>query len=320
MGHAGRQTDADRRTLGEGYEMCNLKRYKDAIELFTQAIKLYAQDHRALKDAEKAISLKPEQAKGYFRRAKAQFGLEKYNEAAESFRKVLEIDPTCLEAQDDLYRAQFFEIVSMGFTMELAEWSLAHGNGNVWTAVNLLCGPDSAVPDVKKNPCNMDGAHSQQLWVGNLKPGVTLMMLSDLFERYSLYFPFLVHNCLIILQLGKDKVGYTICHGIVPYFRNMLLSSLINVPYLVVCFDEALNKVTQKQQMDVLIRYWDAADNSVKTRYLTSCFLGHTCAEDLASAFRKAVQEIKGSKILQVCMDGLNVNFKFLRSLNEELR
>ncbi|XP_049275212.1 uncharacterized protein LOC125759844 [Rhipicephalus sanguineus] len=122
------------------------------------------------------------------------------------------------------------------------------------------------------------------------------------------------------VQLGKDKVGSTICHGIAPYFRNMLLSSLVNVPYLVVCFDEALNKVTQKQQMDVLIRYWDAADDSMKTRYLTSCFMGHTCAEDLASAFRQAVQEIKGSKILQVSMDGPNVNFKFLRSLKEELR
>ncbi|KAH8010003.1 hypothetical protein HPB51_024353 [Rhipicephalus microplus] len=122
------------------------------------------------------------------------------------------------------------------------------------------------------------------------------------------------------VQLGKDKVGYTICHGIAPYFRNMLLSSLVNVPYLVVCFNEALNKVTQKQQTDVLIRYWDAADDSVKTRYLTSCFMGHTCAEDLASGFRQAVKEIKGSKILQVSMDGPNVNFKFLRSLKEELR
>ncbi|XP_075742493.1 uncharacterized protein LOC142796217 [Rhipicephalus microplus] len=121
------------------------------------------------------------------------------------------------------------------------------------------------------------------------------------------------------VQLGKDKVGYTICHGIAPYFRNMLLSSLVNVPYLVVCFDEALNKVTQKQQMDVLIRYWDAADDSVKTRYLTSCFMGHTCAEDLVSAFRQAVKAIKGSKILQMSMDGPNVNFKFLRSLKEEL-
>ncbi|KAH6933564.1 hypothetical protein HPB50_016336 [Hyalomma asiaticum] len=122
------------------------------------------------------------------------------------------------------------------------------------------------------------------------------------------------------VQLGKDKVGYTICHGIAPYFHNMFLSSLVSVPYLAVCFDEALNKVTEQQQMDVLIRHWDAADDRVRTRYLTSCFLGHTCAEDLASSFRKAVQEIKGAKILQVSMDGPNVNFKFLRSLKEELR
>ncbi|KAH8027108.1 hypothetical protein HPB51_002262 [Rhipicephalus microplus] len=122
------------------------------------------------------------------------------------------------------------------------------------------------------------------------------------------------------VQLGKDQVGYTVCHGIAPYFRNMLLSSLVNVPYLEVCFDEALNKVTQKQQMDVLIRYWDAADDSVKTRYRTSCFMGHTCAEDLASAFCQALEEIKGSKILQVSVDEPNANFKFLRSLKEELR
>ncbi|KAH7977252.1 hypothetical protein HPB49_000157 [Dermacentor silvarum] len=89
----------------------------------------------------------------------------------------------------------------------------------------------------------------------------------------------------------------------------MLLLSLVNVPYLVVPY-KVLNKITQEQQMDVLIRYWDAADDSVKTRCLTSRFLGHTCAEGFASAFRKAVQEIKGSKILQVSMDGPNCKEK----------
>uniref|UniRef100_L7LUU9 Uncharacterized protein n=1 Tax=Rhipicephalus pulchellus TaxID=72859 RepID=L7LUU9_RHIPC len=134
-------------------------------------------------------------------------------------------------------------------------------------------------------------------------------------------FPLMFPTCEVAakVQLGKDKVGYTICHGIAPYFHNMLLSSLINVPHLVVCFNESLNKVTQKQQMDILVRYWDTGDNKVRTRYLTSCFLGHTCAEDLAAAFKKAILEIKGSKILQVSMDGPNVNFKLLRSLKEEL-
>ncbi|KAM7307081.1 hypothetical protein ISCGN_010717 [Ixodes scapularis] len=55
-------------------------------------------------------------------------------------------------------------------------------------------------------------------------------------------------------KLGKDKVGYTICHGIAPYFPRQLLSSLSSVPYAVVALDECLNKVAQKQQMDVLVR------------------------------------------------------------------
>ncbi|CAN7981862.1 unnamed protein product [Ixodes pacificus] len=72
--------------------------------------------------------------------------------------------------------------------------------------------------------------------------------------------------------------------------------------------------------MNVLVRYWDQTDATVKTRYLTSCFLGHTCAEEFASAFRKGTEVIKQTKILQVSMDGPNVNLKFLRSLKEELR
>ncbi|KAH8032413.1 hypothetical protein HPB51_024605 [Rhipicephalus microplus] len=136
-------------------------------------------------------------------------------------------------------------------------------------------------------------------------------------------FPLMFPGCEVAekLHLGKDKVGYTICHGIASYFRKNLLSSLAGVPFLVVSFDESLNKVTQKQQMDVLVRYWDdTTDGTVKTQYLTSCFLGQTCAEDLASAFRKATEELKQAKILQVSMDGPNVNMKFLRSLKEELK
>ncbi|KAH8020386.1 hypothetical protein HPB51_001019 [Rhipicephalus microplus] len=120
------------------------------------------------------------------------------------------------------------------------------------------------------------------------------------------------------LQLGKDKVGYTICYGIAPYFRNRLLSKLHSVPHVVVAFDESLYKIAQKEQMDVLITFWDPADDVVKTRYLTSCFLGHTRAEDLAAAFKKATENIEPAKILQLSMDGPNVNLKLLKSLKQE--
>lgn len=57
------------------------------------------------------------------------------------------------------------------------------------------------------------------------------------------------------LQLGKDKVGYTICYGIVPYFQTRLLSKLHGVPHGVVVFDESLNEIAQKEQMDVLMGF-----------------------------------------------------------------
>ncbi|XP_049267935.1 uncharacterized protein LOC125756916 [Rhipicephalus sanguineus] len=134
-------------------------------------------------------------------------------------------------------------------------------------------------------------------------------------------FPIMFPTCDVAkkMQLVKDKTGYTICYGIAPYFRNGLLSKLHGVPHVVVAFDEFLNKIAQKEQMNVLIRFWDPADGVVKTRYLTSCFLGHTCAEDLAAAFKKATENIEPAKILQLSMDGPNVNLKLLKSLKEEL-
>lgn len=104
-------------------------------------------------------------------------------------------------------------------------------------------------------------------------------------------FPIMFPTCDVAkkLQLGKDKVGYTICYGIALYFRNRLLSKLHGVPHVVVAFDKSL---------------WDPADDVVKTRYLTSCFLGHTHAEDLAAAFKKATENIELAKILQLSFDG----------------
>ncbi|KAH8010092.1 hypothetical protein HPB51_024767 [Rhipicephalus microplus] len=57
-------------------------------------------------------------------------------------------------------------------------------------------------------------------------------------------FPLMFPGCEVAEKLhpGKDKVGYTICHGIAPYFRKNLLSSLAGVPFLVVSFDAAVER------------------------------------------------------------------------------
>ncbi|XP_070386228.1 uncharacterized protein [Dermacentor albipictus] len=121
------------------------------------------------------------------------------------------------------------------------------------------------------------------------------------------------------VQLGKDKVGYTIVYGLAPFFRESLVSELNQASYLVLAFDESLNKVAQKEQMDVLVHFWSDAEGSVKTRYLTSCFLGRTRAEELVSAFKSATDGLSRSKILQISMDGPNVNMKFRREIKQEL-
>ena len=48
----------------------------------------------------------------------------------------------------------------------------------------------------------------------------------------------------------------------------MLVESIKLSECYVVCFDESLNNETQNCEMDVLIRFFDAKDNKVKTRYL----------------------------------------------------
>ena len=64
-----------------------------------------------------------------------------------------------------------------------------------------------------------------------------------------------------------------ILYGVGPYYKNELTKRIIDSIYYSVSFDEALNSVIQKCQMDVNIRYWDSTKRKIKTRYFDSQFL-----------------------------------------------
>ena len=121
------------------------------------------------------------------------------------------------------------------------------------------------------------------------------------------------------ISLSISKMLYLICHGLGPYFCQ-LLSCLEKCDFLVVSFEKAFNEVSKKGQMDLMSKYWDENTNRVPVRYLNSAFMGHPTSEDILESFKFALNPIDIRKIIQISMDGPGVNWKFLELYNNELR
>jgi hypothetical protein len=122
--------------------------------------------------------------------------------------------------------------------------------------------------------------------------------------------------------MQKDKLAYSITYGLGPYFQEKLCSEVSKRQFFCIGMDESLNKIAHKSQMDLIVRYWGDSEEMVCTRYLTSVFLGHTTASDILKGFLSAISDLGLSlqNILQVEMDGPNVNLKFFRELQLHLK
>ena len=126
------------------------------------------------------------------------------------------------------------------------------------------------------------------------------------------------------MSIGSTKLAYYITFGLAPYFHNNLLRSALTCSRIVVCFDEAMNQVAQRGQMDVVIRYWNNTENVVSTSYFGSAFMGHATSDDLLKSFKSAIAELPMSSVMQMSMHGPSVNIKFIdrlrKSRDEEMR
>ena len=81
-----------------------------------------------------------------------------------------------------------------------------------------------------------------------------------------------------------------------------------------ISFDESLNKVLQKEQMDIIVRFWDKEKNKVSSRFLNSQFLGHTRAADLLQKLSEALGKLNLANLIHFSMDGPNMSWKFFDS------
>ena len=106
-----------------------------------------------------------------------------------------------------------------------------------------------------------------------------------------------------LFQLGPTKLKYITNFGIAPYFKSVLLERIKESSRYVISYDESLNKKTQSSEMDLLVRY-------VKTRYLDSQFLGQGTSIDLKRNFDETMKDLNPNKLIQIGMDGPNVNLK----------
>ena len=115
---------------------------------------------------------------------------------------------------------------------------------------------------------------------------------------------------------GPAKVSYLISFEIAPYFMDLLLKELKDAPCFVISFDESFNEELEKEQMDFIVRYFK--DGEVNSRYLSSGFLEHTTAKDLKRAFEECTEKLDLKNLIQVSMDGPNINRKMLDLIVED--
>ena len=67
-----------------------------------------------------------------------------------------------------------------------------------------------------------------------------------------------------------------------------------------------------------LAHYFDETEERVKIRYLDSQFLGHGASNDLKKNFNESLKVLDANKLIQVGMDGPDVNIKLLKMIQAE--
>ena len=117
-------------------------------------------------------------------------------------------------------------------------------------------------------------------------------------------------------SLQKDKCAYYLNYRIASHFRSILVDEVQKSECYSASFDESQNSVIQMGQMDLVVNYWDDVLNQVCAWHLNSAFVGHSRSNDLLTHFLLGLQSLDKAKLIEVSMDGPNVNWAFFEGLH----
>ena len=89
--------------------------------------------------------------------------------------------------------------------------------------------------------------------------------------------------------------------------------------HFVACFDESFNAVSNRKQLDVHIISFNKTTKIVERNYIGSSFLGHGDAETCLKSLLEVLDGLDYvNKMIQIGMDGPNINWKLLSMIKED--
>ena len=83
-----------------------------------------------------------------------------------------------------------------------------------------------------------------------------------------------------------------------------------------------MNDMTQTSEMEICLRFWNDKTNKVEDRYCNSELLGQSTHQELHDSLQEGLKLLDMEKMVQLSMDGPNVNLKLLlkvKDLGDEL-
>ena len=104
---------------------------------------------------------------------------------------------------------------------------------------------------------------------------------SDIAKLFQCMFP--DNEIVSQFSVGKTKNRYMILYGLPTHVKSRPREEINSSIYYSLSFDESLNSLEQKYQMDVNVRFWNECRNIVEIRYYDSKFLDRPNTENLFS-------------------------------------